>query len=423
MQLGGGYLANGPLRPIVPLVVFILVFDRFSFDGTYRVTAYLQNAAGLRVGSPVTLDGIRIGEVKSIANAQDPRGSIRTLLSINERYRLPKDVTLQVATTGILGDSYLSFVGSGETPKDFLPLDGTAEVKAARGLLDEVTQDALRLLASVNDLLGQDMRDDAKRLVHNAADLAEQGSLAIRDLRQRIASIDEAVAAVRDLANELRTSAQQMGTTLDKGTKDAVAAFERGVDGIDQQAVAVSQRAQRLMDSAEHSMAQLDDMLDQGSQFLATNQDEVRDLARSLRALSVGAERIVADIREGKGVIGQLIVNRELAKDLNDISINLSQASDLIVEHPEALVFGNSTKGLAEITARRERMRLRRAFQEGYYVAPLTKEVPDRTLMESAAEAAEKKARRAQSAPVLPVDPSKTDAPPTAPPAQVEGDR
>ena len=50
--------------------------------------------------------------------------------------------------------------------------------------------------------------------------------------------------------------------------------------------------------------------------------------------------------------------------------------SDLIVEHPEALVFGNSNKGMAEINARRERLRLRRAFQEGYYVAPTTKPVP-----------------------------------------------
>ncbi|MDA3963763.1 MAG: MlaD family protein, partial [Planctomycetota bacterium] len=65
---------------VTALVVLILVSDRVSFDSSYRVTVYLQDAGGLNVGSPVKLAGINIGTVELIRPASDPRGQVQALV-------------------------------------------------------------------------------------------------------------------------------------------------------------------------------------------------------------------------------------------------------------------------------------------------------------------------------------------------------
>ena len=101
---------------------------------------------------------------------------------------------------------------------------------------------------------------------------------------------------------------------------------------------------------------------------------------------------LVDGLRAGHGVVGQLLVDNELARDVNDIAINLSVASETIADHPESLIFGTDTRQLAALQARRERMRLRRAFSEGYYRTP----------------------------PVQVVEPLRVELSPPRPPAQVD---
>jgi ABC-type transporter Mla subunit MlaD len=50
---------------IIAAVALVLLTDRIHFDSYYVVRAYVADAAGLRQGSPVPLDGVRIGEVDS----------------------------------------------------------------------------------------------------------------------------------------------------------------------------------------------------------------------------------------------------------------------------------------------------------------------------------------------------------------------
>src|SRR5258708_3712649 len=102
-------------------VILILVSDRISFERYYKVTAYLDNAGGLRVGSPVTLSGIRVGDVETIATAKDPRGTIRVVMSVGQSHPLPADYTLQISTSGIFGDSFMAFSGGSDPKAGALP--------------------------------------------------------------------------------------------------------------------------------------------------------------------------------------------------------------------------------------------------------------------------------------------------------------
>ena len=360
---------------LVAIVALILVSDRFSFDDYYRVTAYLKDAGGLRSGSPVTLAGLPIGKIESIStDSGQPRHPVKVTMAVKETYRLPASATLTIATSGIFGDSYLAFSGSGSpaNASDLLPLDGTATVYASSGFFDTATQEALALLANVNDLLGPDARADAKKLLSSSAQLAGEGVELVKALRAQVAAAEGALANLDTLGKDLVAT----NRTLTARADAALASIDR-----------LAQRGETVLGTADRTIDRLDAALIGGNELLAATAPDLRALAAELRATAARTAAILAGIQQGRGVIGQLLSNQALAKDVNDLAINLAQASELIAEHPEALVFGQSTQQATAQRARRERLRMRRAFQEGYFQAPLTEPVPTPTLLESAREA------------------------------------
>lgn len=354
---------------LVAVVVIILISDRFSFDRDYRVTALLRDAGGLRSGSPVTLAGLPIGKVESIStDSGDPQHPIKVVLAIKETFRLPVSSKLTVATAGILGDSYLAFSGSGSpvADDDLLPIDGTAKVIGTRGFLDTATEQGLALLGSVNDLLSADARADAKRLLRNAADLAGESAQLARQLRLEMATASKTMANLETLSRELVETNRTLSVRADR----TLAAIER-----------LAARGEQVVAGAGEAVARVDDLV-------LASADDLRTLAQALRQGAQRAAAVLDAVQKGEGVLGQLVVNKELARDLNQLAINLAQTSELIAEHPEALVFGQSNDQAAEYRLRRERLRLRRSFQEGFYEAPPTRAVPAPTLLESGREAA-----------------------------------
>jgi len=357
-------------------VALILVSDRFSFDDYYRVNAFLKDAGGLRNGSPVTLAGLPIGKVESIStDSGKARYPVKVTMAINETYRLPKSSNLTIATSGIFGDSYLAFSGSGSpaTASDLLPLDGTAEVYATSGFFDTATQEALALLANVNDLLGPESRTDAKRLLRNAADLAGEVVALTKELRTQIKASESALASLDTLGKDLVASNRALTARADA----ALLSIDR-----------LAQRGDAVLGTADRALGRLDTALAEGAALLSASAPDLRALVTDLRGVSARTGAILAGLHQGKGVIGQLLANQDLAKDVNDLAINLVQASELILEHPEALVFGQSSQQATALRARRERLRMRRSFQEGYFQSPLTAPAPDPTLLQSAQQRA-----------------------------------
>ena len=78
----------------------------------YRVTAEFDNVGDLKAGAPVTLAGVRIGDVESIRiNPQDFRALVT--LRIDQKYdQLPDDSDASIDTQGLLGGQYIA-IGPG----------------------------------------------------------------------------------------------------------------------------------------------------------------------------------------------------------------------------------------------------------------------------------------------------------------------
>lgn len=77
-----------------------------SFEKTYTVTAKFDNVGGLKVKAAVKSAGVVVGRVESIV-FDDKSFQAKVTLSMEKRYAFPKDSSLKILTSGLLGEQYL----------------------------------------------------------------------------------------------------------------------------------------------------------------------------------------------------------------------------------------------------------------------------------------------------------------------------
>ena len=82
-------------------------------DGYYDVTARFENIGGLKVRSPVSMAGVKIGRVESITFDPEQFNAVVTL-RIDARYdKLPEDTDASILTSGLLGSQYIGLQAGG----------------------------------------------------------------------------------------------------------------------------------------------------------------------------------------------------------------------------------------------------------------------------------------------------------------------
>jgi len=81
-------------------------------DG-YRVTARFENIGGLKVRSPVTVGGVRVGKVHAINYDMHTFEAV-VVMDIQPQYTLfPEDTSASIFTAGLLGEQYISLEPGG----------------------------------------------------------------------------------------------------------------------------------------------------------------------------------------------------------------------------------------------------------------------------------------------------------------------
>jgi phospholipid/cholesterol/gamma-HCH transport system substrate-binding protein len=351
---------------LVSTLVLVLLSGRLHFEHNYRVRAFLPDAGGLRAHSPVTLSGIRIGEVERLGTVEDARGNVVVTLKISEEYRLPVGAKLTIASSGIFGDSYMAFAGTHDPKSGLLPVDGSAEVVANPGFFDTASQQAQKILEGASDLLGNDNRAEIRRLVTSAADLAEAATKLAHAAEAQTTALGDTLARVRALSDQLKEDV----ATLSKGGDQLL----KHLDGT---LGTVEARVDQLGGKAADSLARFDALVARSDHLVAANAEELTQALASVRTLAERGARIAQALSAGDGVLGQLLISRDLAKDLNSTAVDLSRTASFIADHPEALVFGASKEETAAEHARREREKVRRAYNENYGGIPLVVRAPD----------------------------------------------
>lgn len=84
-----------------------------NFDSTYQVSAKFDNIGGLKVGAAVKSAGVVVGRVESIT-FDDKTYQARASLALQSRYAFPKDSSLKILTSGLLGEQYIGVEAGAE---------------------------------------------------------------------------------------------------------------------------------------------------------------------------------------------------------------------------------------------------------------------------------------------------------------------
>jgi phospholipid/cholesterol/gamma-HCH transport system substrate-binding protein len=84
-----------------------------SFQKTYPVTARFDNIGGLKPQTAVKSAGVVVGRVESIT-FDDKNFQASVTIALQSRYSFPKDSSLKILTSGLLGEQYIGIEAGAE---------------------------------------------------------------------------------------------------------------------------------------------------------------------------------------------------------------------------------------------------------------------------------------------------------------------
>lgn len=109
-----------------------------SFQKTYSVVAKFDNIGGLKPKAAVKSAGVVVGRVDQIS-FDDKTFQAQVTLALETRYIFPKDSSLKILTSGLLGDQYLG-IEAGADDKNLGPGDVIFSTQSAVVLENLISQ-------------------------------------------------------------------------------------------------------------------------------------------------------------------------------------------------------------------------------------------------------------------------------------------
>ena len=100
-----------------------------SFQPTYEVSAKFDNVGGLKPKAAVRSGGVVVGRVSRIG-FDDKTFQARVTLAMERRYTFPKDSSLKILTSGLLGEQYIG-IEAGADEKNLADGDVISSTQSA----------------------------------------------------------------------------------------------------------------------------------------------------------------------------------------------------------------------------------------------------------------------------------------------------
>ena len=285
----------------------------FSLGGKQGFKKYesfyvdLPDAAGLLKGSEVLLAGSNIGFVADKPRLSSSLSTVRVTLKIDEKVKIPIGSTFKVASSGLLGDKYVSVqmganfdsskFNSNDPKQVYQPVDATKPDLNAKiyNPSDPKANDPdypgydEKLSYKPGDVI---LGEGAQDLTEIAANASKQLTGALTDFKEILTTLKTGVLSQESLKN----------------LQDTFASFK----SISQNWADASQHLPPLAKSAQETV-------DKANASMAT----IHDAAENLRVTLATARDLMDKASHGEGLIGQLINNHQLADNFNALITNM----------------------------------------------------------------------------------------------------
>ena len=132
--LVGLFVASG-VGALFFMALQISNLSSFSQEETYTISAHFENLGGLKVKSPVSIAGVRIGRVTNISVNRESYEAV-VKMDIKTQYSLPDDTSASIFTAGLLGEQYIGLEPGGS--EDIIKPDGVIDITQSAIVLEEM---------------------------------------------------------------------------------------------------------------------------------------------------------------------------------------------------------------------------------------------------------------------------------------------
>ena len=279
---------------LVLLIVLLFLITSSSGAGvfTHKITvvSYFENAAGVKEGAPVNLQGVTIGNVKSVvvsSEASRKLTPIEVVMRIDTKYSgsLRKDTKAALSTVGVLGDTVVDL--NSQTASGPVLQNGDELKTLETPNLQDVVKAGQGTIESLNVILAK---------MDRIVDSISQGKGSIGELIYD----DTLYKRANDTVGEL----QKLSANLNngQGTIGKLLHDESMYNNLNQTTIKLN----RLADDLQAGKGSAGKLLKDDSLYNNLNQT----LAH--------ANAIMADADAGKGTLGLLTKDPAFAAKLND---------------------------------------------------------------------------------------------------------
>ena len=317
------------------LAVLILVMTGTTglFTKKIMIRAYVDNAGGLRVGAPVRLEGVDIGNVTRIRVVSDPSrklNPVEVMMKISTKYSdtTRSDCEVLLATAGVLGEVFVDLdcrdaKGGPLTNNAELPTRDVPQlqdvVRASQGTLQNVDT----LVKRMDSILSyvQSGQGSIGKVIYDPALFNRANDMLIQ-LQQIVAQANSTNGSIGKLLNSDELY-NKLNATVDNLNK----IIEEINQGNGTAGKFIKDPA--LYDNANQTLAKANQLITDINAGKGTLGKLAKDeaLAKKVDDSITRLNSILDRLDKGEGTAGQLLVNKSL---YNNADATLASAHNLI---------------------------------------------------------------------------------------------
>jgi phospholipid/cholesterol/gamma-HCH transport system substrate-binding protein len=315
-QLKVGVLVLAALAALTALVFLMSNDTGGFFTGKLTLVSYFENSAGLKVGAPVTLEGVTIGNVSQIRFVpQRQLTPVEAVMKVSKKYLdgLHKDTRASLTTVGVLGDTVVDLdsehaTGAQADNGDELKTNETPTisdvVKASQGTIEQLNT----ILAKIDNLV--DSLNTGKGSIGqliNSPDLYNKALATVNQLQSLADQITNGKGTIGKLVND---------DTLYNNFNDGVAKLDHITSDIDAGKGNIGKllKDETLFNNLNSTVAQANQLITQvnaGQGALGVMAKDPQ-FAKKLQDTIDKLDSLLNRVDSGEGTLGQLVRNPSL---------------------------------------------------------------------------------------------------------------
>ena len=331
-QLKVGVLVIVALAALTALI-FLMSGSTGGFAGKITLRSYFENAAGLKVGAPVNLEGVTIGNVKYIRIVPERKLTpVEVIMKVSKRYvsDVREDSKTSLDTVGVLGDTVVDIDSKraiGPRVKDNDEL-GTNEspnlsdvIKSSQGTIEQVNT----ILAKIDSLV--DSLNSGKgsigQLINDPA-LYNKANETVTQLAKLSTNLTEGKGTIGKLLND---------DTMYNHLNETTARIDHITAEIDNGNGTIGKllKDQAFYDNLNRTVTEANSLIAEINQGKGTLGMLAKDPAfeAKFRDTVDKLDAVIDKVNSGQGTIGQLLVNPSV---YNNADAMLSETRNLVTQ-------------------------------------------------------------------------------------------